>query len=190
MMKLTINMKTSHDTTQTVGLPSCLAVLASVTNILDRLESCSLPNLEVLDSLSNFDDDTCTLVAGALGAELGHWWHAPVLHHEVDIAHTETGDIELDQDLLWANLGYWDILDFNLLSCQCLWLRGTGRSRMMDTYAEVRTRVDYNASLAGLWNDWRRLLQVHSLGSRHACDLLNGKWLYVYHKDCKDHRST
>lgn len=116
-MKLTINMKTSHDTTQTVSFPSCLAVLASVTNILDRLESCSLPNLEVLDTLSNFDDDTCTLVAGALGTELGHWWHAPVLHHEVDIAHTETGDIELDQDLLWANLGYRDILDFNLLLC-------------------------------------------------------------------------
>lgn len=110
-------MKTSHDTTQTVGLPSCLAVLASVANILDRLESCSLPNLEVLDSLSNFDDDTCTFMAGALGAKLGHWWHAPVFHHEVDIAHTKTGDIELDQDLLRADLWYWDILDFNLFLC-------------------------------------------------------------------------
>jgi len=38
--------------------------------ILDGLESCSLANFEVLDPFSDFDDDACAFVTGALGAKL------------------------------------------------------------------------------------------------------------------------
>lgn len=41
-----------------------------MADILDRLESCSLPDLEVFDSFSDFDDDACAFVTSAFGAEL------------------------------------------------------------------------------------------------------------------------
>jgi len=63
-------MQTSHHTAKTVCFFSSLAVFAGVADILDRLESCSLANLEVLYSFSDFDDDACAFVTCALGAEL------------------------------------------------------------------------------------------------------------------------
>jgi nicotinic acid phosphoribosyltransferase len=66
---LTIDMETSHYTAETVCFSSGLAVFAGVANILNRLESCSLADLEVLDSFSHFDDDTCTFVTSTLGTK-------------------------------------------------------------------------------------------------------------------------
>ena len=63
-------MQTSHHTAETVCFLSSLAVFAGVADILDRLESCSLADLEVLYSFSDFDDDACAFVACALGTEL------------------------------------------------------------------------------------------------------------------------
>lgn len=68
--EFTIDVKTSHHNTKTVCLPSRLAVFAGVADILDRLEPCSLANLEVLNSFSDFDNDTCAFVAGALSTKL------------------------------------------------------------------------------------------------------------------------
>ena len=66
-------METSHYTTETVCFSSSLAIFAGMAYILDGLESCSLANFEVLDSFSDFDDDTCAFVTGAFGAELRPW---------------------------------------------------------------------------------------------------------------------
>ena len=63
-------METSHNTAKTVCFFSRLAVLAGMADILDRLESCSLANLEVFDSFSDFDDHARAFVASTLGAEL------------------------------------------------------------------------------------------------------------------------
>ena len=63
-------METSHNTAKTVCFFSRLAVLAGMAYILNRLESCSLANLEVLDSFSDFDDDASAFVASTLGAKL------------------------------------------------------------------------------------------------------------------------
>jgi hypothetical protein len=102
MSKRTINMQTSHHRIETISFFSSLAVFAGVAHILDGFESCSLTDFEVFDSVSDFDDDSCAFVACAFGAELRpenrqylcsvcgswkslHWWHAPILHHEVDV---------------------------------------------------------------------------------------------------------
>ena len=70
-----------------------------MANILKGLVSSSLANLEVPNSVADLDDDTRTFVACAFGAELGHLWQRPVVHHEVDIGHAETGDVELDENI-------------------------------------------------------------------------------------------
>jgi hypothetical protein len=99
---LTIDVETSHYRVETVSLLSSLAVFARMAHILNRFEPCSLANLEVLDSFSYLDDDTCAFVTSTLGAKLRpgdrnyvrfvcetslnlHWRQTPVLHHEVDI---------------------------------------------------------------------------------------------------------
>lgn len=64
-------METSQHGIKTVGFLPGLAVFASVADILNRLEACSLAHLEVIDSFSYFDDDARAFVTGAFGAELG-----------------------------------------------------------------------------------------------------------------------
>jgi len=70
-----------------------------MADVLKWLVPCSLANLEVLDLLTNLDNNTGTLVACAFRAQLRHLGQSPVVHHEMDIGHAETGGIELDQNI-------------------------------------------------------------------------------------------
>jgi hypothetical protein len=63
-------METSHHGVQTVSFFSGFAVFAGVAYILDGFESGSLADLEIFDSVADFDDDACAFVACAFGAEL------------------------------------------------------------------------------------------------------------------------
>lgn len=62
--------------------------------------SSSLADLEVLDSFADLDDDTGTFVTSTLGTKLGHLRQCPVVHHEVNIGQTETGSVELDENIV------------------------------------------------------------------------------------------
>jgi hypothetical protein len=63
-------MKTSHHGIETISFFSGFAVFAGVADILNGFESCSLADLKVFDTVSDFDDDACAFVACAFGAEL------------------------------------------------------------------------------------------------------------------------
>jgi hypothetical protein len=72
--ELTIDLETSIHGTETISLLSTLAVFARVADVLDGFESCSLANLEILDSFSDLDDNPCAFVTSALGTELRPDW--------------------------------------------------------------------------------------------------------------------
>lgn len=64
-----------------------------------RLDARPLSDLEGLDSLSNFDNDAGTFVARTTRPESRHRRENPVRLHEVDIGQTETGCVELDENI-------------------------------------------------------------------------------------------
>jgi len=70
-----------------------------MADILKWLVSCSLADLEVLDLLTDLDNNTGTFVACAFCAHLRHLGQSPVVHHEMHIRHAESGGIELDEDI-------------------------------------------------------------------------------------------
>lgn len=60
-----------------------------MADVEDRFDARTLSDLVALDSVTNFDNDTSTFVAGALYSETRHLGHAPVVEHEMDIAEAE-----------------------------------------------------------------------------------------------------
>lgn len=65
-------MEASKDDFGTVALLVRAAQIALSTCVRNGLEACSLTNLEVLDLVAHFDDNTGTFVASANCAMLGH----------------------------------------------------------------------------------------------------------------------
>lgn len=112
---LTISHQPGENCAPAISFLAISAGIASMTNIHNRLETCSLADLQMFDSFSNLDDHACTFVACTLSPELGHWWECPIMHHEVDIAHAESGRIKLDQNIFRSRFGNGYLLD--LLKC-------------------------------------------------------------------------
>ena len=83
-----------------IVLPSIPALFTIMADIPERLDPTSVTNLPVCNVLADFYNLTSTFVTSAFAAECGHWWDGPVVHHEVDVGHAETGGIELEQDLV------------------------------------------------------------------------------------------
>jgi hypothetical protein len=105
------------------------ASIASVANVNNGFETSSLANFQMLDSLSNLNDDTSAFVTCTSSPELGHWWECPIIHHEVDIAHAESGRIELDQNIFRPRRRHWNFLNF-LRAYQSFHHTGTADCRM------------------------------------------------------------
>jgi hypothetical protein len=57
---------------------------------------------------------TCTL-----GSKVGHLREVPIIHHEVNVAQTESGGIQLDEDIC----GTWSHVNILSLLPSCSWLR-------------------------------------------------------------------
>jgi hypothetical protein len=88
-------------------LVGVLAVRAAQARTVEPLDTDLLANLDVLDKLAAGDDDTGTLVAtnkGQLGVE------GPVTLPGVEISVADTGELDVDEDLIGTRL-----LDGNLL---------------------------------------------------------------------------
>tara|TARA_R110002060_G_scaffold67897_4_gene76557 strand:+ start:456 stop:755 length:300 start_codon:yes stop_codon:yes gene_type:complete len=86
-------------------LPTLPALLTSTTDIQQRLDAPAITDFPVLDIGADFDDDAGALVPGAFGAECRHWRDVPVVQHEVDVRHAETGCVQLEEDLVGTWLG-------------------------------------------------------------------------------------
>lgn len=96
----TIAEASSENGLLTVGLPARSAVIASVADILNWLETRTLANFVGLDSVANLDNHTCSFVARTLGSQVGHLGEVPIVQHEVDIAEAEARRVEFDQDIV------------------------------------------------------------------------------------------
>lgn len=98
----TVTMKAGKNGFGTIALLVGAAQIALPTCVRNRLEACPLTNLKVLDLVAYFDDNTGTLMASTDCTMLRHWAQAPVIHHEMKVAVTDTRSVELDEHILWA----------------------------------------------------------------------------------------
>jgi hypothetical protein len=104
-----------------VVFATAVAMLAVVADVPQRFDTTAITNRPALHGRADFDYDTCTFVAGALGAECAHGRDCPVVHpvinrqyglagiiykraglHEVDVAHAQASAVELEQKLIGA----------------------------------------------------------------------------------------
>jgi hypothetical protein len=95
-------MKARKNGFGTVALLVGAAQIALPTCVRNRLEACPLTNLKVVDLVAYFDDNAGTLMASTDCAVLRHRAQAPVIHHEMKVAVTDTRCVELDEHILWA----------------------------------------------------------------------------------------
>lgn len=98
----TITVETSENCLSTVALLVSAAQIAHPASVRNRLEACSLTDLEVFDLITDFDDDAGAFVASTNCSMLGHRTQAPVVHHKVEIAVADTGCVQLDEHVLWT----------------------------------------------------------------------------------------
>lgn len=117
--RLTVSHQSGKNCTRAISFLAISASIASVANVNNGFETSSLANFQMLDSLSNLNDDTSAFVTCTPSPELGHWWQCPVIHHKVDIAHAESGRIKLDQNIFRSGCRNGNLLDF-LGVCQSL----------------------------------------------------------------------
>lgn len=82
---LTIGNQTRKHALLTVIVFPGLAFRASVTDVCERLEACTLADFEILDGRANLDNDAGALMASTLSAEHRHLGQCPIVHHEMDI---------------------------------------------------------------------------------------------------------
>jgi hypothetical protein len=126
---LTVSHQSSKNCARAISFLAISASIASVTNVNNGFETSSLANFQMLDSLSNLNDDTSAFVTCTSSPECGHWWECPVIHHEVDIAHAESGRIELDQNIFRSRRRHRNFLNF-LSGCQSFHHTGTADCRV------------------------------------------------------------
>ena len=79
-----------------LGLRKGFASITVVADIPCWFVTSSLSDLQRLDLLANFDDNTSSLMSWALSAKLRHGRDVPVVQHVVDIRHAQAGRIELN----------------------------------------------------------------------------------------------
>jgi hypothetical protein len=91
-----------------------------MAHIHNRFKARPHANLKILDSFSNGNNDTCAFVARALRVEGTHLGSCPVIEHEMDVTHTETGGVDFYQYIFGARNRDVHILDF--LCGQYQWL--------------------------------------------------------------------
>jgi len=114
---LTVSHQSGKNCARAISFLAISASIASVTNVNNGLETSSLANFQMLDSLSNLNDDTSAFVTCTSSPELRHWWECPVIHHKVDVAHAESGRIKLDQNIFRSRRRHRNFLNF-LRGCQ------------------------------------------------------------------------
>ena len=106
-----------------------LAEIASQTAAINPLHTSVIANLDVSDLVTLRHNNTSTLVT-THKRKLGG--NGPVSIHGVKISVTDTGELDVDEDLIWTWLLDWDFLVFNwaagLLDDHGHLLRGDGRS--------------------------------------------------------------
>lgn len=73
-----------------------------MTHISDGLVASSLPDLEVLDLVTDLHNNAGTFVTSTFRPKLGHLWQVPVVHHEVDIRQTKSSGVEFDEAFQWS----------------------------------------------------------------------------------------
>jgi hypothetical protein len=105
-------MQASKNGFTAVGLVARPTAITRMADINNWFEASSLSNSQVLHPLANLHNHTCTFMAGALSSKFGHLWDCPVIKHEMNVTHAETGCIELDQHIFRARNRYVDIPDF------------------------------------------------------------------------------
>lgn len=101
-MALTIARPTREDRFRTILYSSQPAVVAHAARTLSWAIRRSLTNLAIPDEVANLDDNACPFVPGALYPQLTHFGELPVAHREMYVSQAETGDIHLDENILWA----------------------------------------------------------------------------------------
>lgn len=97
---LAITGSSSENGLLAVLIPTRLAVIALVADVLNGLEARPLTYCESLDVLANFDNHSGAFVARALDSQLGHLGHVPVMKHVVNIAQAESRCVELYQNIV------------------------------------------------------------------------------------------
>ena len=102
LMALTIACTTREDSFRTILYSSGPAVVANAARTLSLTIRCTLANFAIPDEFTNFNDNSCPFVTGAFYPHLTHFGELPVAHREMYICQAETGDIHLDEDILWA----------------------------------------------------------------------------------------
>lgn len=144
------------------GVDSLLAVILTtvpalftvVAHIPQRLDSTAVADLPVLDVLANLYNDTGAFVASTFAVELGHGWDRPVVHHEMNVAHTEARGVKPEEDIIRAykKLGYQQMATFATASR--VWERLTGLRHInhLDLDLEIRSLIDDHTCLALLWD--------------------------------------
>jgi hypothetical protein len=98
----TIAVETCENCLGTVALLVSAAKITRSARVRNRLEACSLTNLEVFDLIADFDNDAGAFMASTYRSLLGHRTQAPVVHHKVEIAVADTGGVQLDEHILWT----------------------------------------------------------------------------------------
>ena len=89
-------MQSRQDCFATICLSTHFTLIADMTDVQDWFEPSTLADFEILDSLSDFDNDTCPFVARTLGAQLTHLGQSPIVQHEVDVGQAKTCGIDLE----------------------------------------------------------------------------------------------
>jgi hypothetical protein len=101
LLERTIDGVTGEKSLSAERLVGVLAVRAAQARTVKPLDTDLLANLDILDKLAAGDDNTGTLVAtnkGQLGVE------GPVTLPGVEISVADTGELDVDEDLIGARL--------------------------------------------------------------------------------------
>jgi hypothetical protein len=102
LVVLTVARTTREDSFGTILYSSRPAAVANAARTLSWAIRRTLANFVILDEFANLDDNSCPFVARTFYPHLNHFGEIPVPHREMYIGQAETGDIHLDEDILWA----------------------------------------------------------------------------------------
>lgn len=83
-----------------IGLLIIPAHRTRSARISDRLDTCPVTQLEVLNVSAGLYNDTGAFVARRSHAECGHRWYTEIAFHHMDIRRAEAGEIEPNQDII------------------------------------------------------------------------------------------
>lgn len=96
----TVDMNARHGSLQAIRVSACLAILASAAYVLDRLTSCTLAYLVLLNPFSDFDNNASSFMASASCTEGRHFRHVHVIHHLMKVTSAEAGCVEFNENIV------------------------------------------------------------------------------------------